>query len=207
MAHYAMAIDITRCFGCQTCAVACKMANNLPIDTWWNRVLTVGGDFTDTAEGTFPEVKMSFMPVACQHCEHPACVEVCPVGATYKDEETGIVMQDPSICIGCRYCIDACPYNGVRTYSEGDPEHYADFAMGDADAQTQRAATVSKCTFCSQRVARGQEPACVTLCPARARAFGDLDDPDSDVSKAIKDRDYTKLLEDEGTNPSIYYLV
>lgn len=207
MAHYGMVIDTTRCFGCNTCAVACKMANNLPVDMWWNRIYTVGGEARDTAEGTYPNVSMSFLPVNCQHCENPACVAVCPTGATYRDGDTGIVMQNTEACIGCRYCIEACPYTGVRQYNYDEPQSYTDFALGDADAAPHLSVTVEKCTFCAHRVARGEQPACVELCPGRCRFFGDLDDPESEVSKLIASREYKQLLEDEGTRPSVYYLV
>ena len=112
--HYGMAIDTKRCVGCNACSMACKMVNNLPNDTWWTRVLTDGGDEIDTPAGIFPNVSMKYLTVSCQHCENPACVKVCPVGATYKDPETGVVRQDYDKCIGCRMCMAACPYTGVR---------------------------------------------------------------------------------------------
>ena len=115
MTRYGMAIDLNRCFGCQTCAVACKMANNLPNDVLFNQVKTVGGDSVDTAAGEYPNCTLSYLPFQCQHCENPACLEVCPTGATAKDEETGIVSVDSELCIGCESCIKACPYEGVRT--------------------------------------------------------------------------------------------
>ena len=99
--HYGFAIDTKRCIGCHTCAVGCRMENHLPKGIWWNRILTKGGEDMDTPEGIFPDVTMSYVPVACQHCENPACVKACPVGATYKDPETGAVRQDYDKCIGC----------------------------------------------------------------------------------------------------------
>ena len=107
--HYGMAIDLQLCFGCTECAVACKSNNNLPNNMWWNRVLTDGGDYPDTAKGTYPQVSMAHYPVGCQHCANPACAKVCPVGATWRDEKTGIVVQDVDKCIGCRMCMGACP--------------------------------------------------------------------------------------------------
>lgn len=101
MARYGMAIDLARCIGCHTCAIACKMANNLPKDVHYNRINTVGGDSMDTAAGEYPNCTMSFLPVQCQHCAEPACVGVCPTGATAKDEESGIVTVDSELCIGC----------------------------------------------------------------------------------------------------------
>lgn len=97
--HYGMAIDLQLCFGCTECAVACKSNNNLPNNMWWNRVLTDGGDYPDTAKGTYPQVCMAHYPVGCQHCANPACAKVCPVGATWRDEKTGIVVQDVDKCI------------------------------------------------------------------------------------------------------------
>lgn len=205
--HYGMVIDLNRCIGCQTCAMACKCANNLPNDTWWNRVLTDGGKHLDTARLENGGLVMNYLPVACQHCENPACVKVCPVGATYKDPETGVVRQDYDKCIGCRMCMSACPYTGVRSFNWEEPKYAIDHPVGDADVPTHQKHTVEKCTLCYQRIARNEAPACMVLCPARARFWGDLDDPDSEVSQLVRDREYKQLLEDRGTKPSVYYLV
>ena len=207
MTHYGMAIDTRRCIGCHSCSVACKVANNLPDQMWWNRVLTDGGKFMDTARGEFPNCEMSFTPVSCQHCENPACVKVCPVGATYKDPETGVVRQDYDKCIGCRMCMSACPYTGVRSFNWEEPAYSVDHAVGDADIPQHQKHVVEKCTFCYQRTSQGEKPACMELCPGRARFWGDLDDPESEVSQLIKGRSYKQLLADEGTKPSVYYLV
>lgn len=203
--RYGMAIDLNRCIGCHTCSVACKMANNLPNGIWWNRVMTVGGDSIDTAAGTYPNNKMGFMPVNCQHCENAACVKACPVGATYKRKEDGIVMQDYDKCIGCRMCMVACPYN-ARSFNLRKPEYHVTHTVGDIDAPVHQYNVVEKCTFCVNRLARGEKPSCMVLCPGRARYYGDLDDPKSDVSVVIKGRNYVKLLEEKGTNPSVLYL-
>ena len=179
MTHYGMAIDLTRCFGCHACEVACKVANNNPADVAYNKIYTVGaiGETEpvayDTASGTYPNCSLSFLPMNCQHCENPSCLEVCPTGATMKDEETGVVYVDDTLCIGCKSCIN----------------------------------TVEKCTFCRNLTSRGEVPACMQLCPGRARFWGDLDDPESDVSKLIASRDTMRLSEDAGTSPSVYYLV
>ena len=207
MAHYGMVIDTKRCVGCNACTTACKIANNVPEGIFWTRALTDGGDAPDTPKGTFPNVQMRYITVGCQHCENPACTKVCPVGATYKDPETGIVRQDYDKCIGCRMCIAACPYTGVRSFNWQEPAYPMDFAVGDADAPAHQKHTVEKCTFCYQRQARGEVPACMDLCPARARFWGDLDDPDSDVSKLLREREYMQLLPEMGTKPSTYYLV
>ena len=203
--HYGMAIDLKLCFGCTACAVACKSNNNLPNNMWWNRVLTDGGDYPDTAKGTYPQVSMAHYPVGCQHCANPACAKVCPVGATWRDEKTGIVVQDVDKCIGCRMCMGACPYS-ARTFNWEEPAYAVDFPLGDFDAPKHVAGVVEKCTFCANRLARGEEPACMEHCPGRARYWGDLDDPDSSVSRAIAGRPTVRLLEDKGTEPSVYYL-
>ena len=205
--HYGMVIDTKRCVGCNACTVACKMANNVPQDIFWTRALTDGGEMMDTPAGEFPDVSLRYITVSCQHCENPACAKVCPVGATYKDPETGVVRQDYDKCIGCRMCMSAGPYTGVRSFNWEEPRYPMDFALGDADAPKHQKHVVEKCIFCYQRLARGETPACMDLCPARARHFGDLDDPDSEVSKLLKERSYEQLLPSEGTKPSVYYLV
>ncbi len=207
MARYGMAIDTKRCVGCNACTTACKMANNVPDDIFWTRALTRGGDEVDTPAGTFPNLSMRYYTVGCQHCENPACVKACPVGATYKDPETGIVRQDYDRCIGCRMCMAACPYTGVRSFNWQEPKNQMGFAIGDADAPKHQKHTVEKCTFCYQRTSKGETPACMDLCPARARHWGDLDDPNSEISQIIASRPYEQLLTERGTQPNVYYLV
>ena len=202
-----MVIDMKACIACASCAVACKVENNLPDEVWWNRVLTDGGENPDTPAGVYPDLTMSNLVVACQHCDNPACVKVCPVGATYKDPETGVVRQDYDKCIGCRMCMSACPYTGVRSFNWEEPKHVVGHALGDADVPAHQKHVVEKCTMCWHRLAKGLQPACVEVCPARVRYFGDLNDPDSEVSQLIREREYKQLLSSEGTNPSVYYLV
>ena len=108
-----MVIDMKGCVACASCAVACKVENNLPDGVWWNRILTDGGDNPDTPAGAYPNLTMENIAVACQHCENPACVKVCPVGATYKDPETGAVRQDYDKCIGCKMCTKVCPRDAI----------------------------------------------------------------------------------------------
>lgn len=206
MARYGLAIDLQACIGCHTCSVACKTANNLPNDMWWCNIHTVGGEAMDTSEGTYPNAKLSYLPVNCQHCDNPVCVMVCPTGASYKRED-GIVCIDTEKCSGCRTCISACPYGGVRSYNATEPEYHVDFALGAADAPKHVYNTVEKCNLCVSRVERGEVPYCVEACPARARIFGDLDDPESAVSKAIAERETMRLLEEMGSEPKVYYLV
>ncbi len=205
--RYGFAIDTKRCIGCHTCSVACHIENNLPEGIWWTSALTEGGEYMDTPKGVFPNTRMGYITLACQHCENPACVKVCPVGATYKDPETGIVHQDPEKCIGCRMCMAACPYNGVRSFNWEEPKFHVGHAVGDAAAFTHQKHTVEKCTMCYHRLAKGEQPMCVTVCLSRARYWGDLDDPESEISKVILERDYKQLLPEQGTNPSVYYLV
>jgi molybdopterin-containing oxidoreductase family iron-sulfur binding subunit len=204
--RYGMVIDTKRCIGCHTCAVACKLENNQPDGKWWNRTLTVGGESMDTPAGIFPNVQMGFITLACQHCENPACIKVCPVGATYKDEATGVVRQDYDKCIGCRYCMVACPYNGVRQFNWEEPVYATGFPVGSADAPVHQQSTVEKCTFCAHRLAKGEIPFCIDVCPGRARHFGDLNDPASEVSQLLLKRAHFQLLPEKGTNPSVYFL-
>ena len=207
MTRLGFVIDKKSCIACHACAVACKVENNLPDGNWWNRILTEGGDNMDAPEGTYPNLSLGNIAVACQHCKNPACVKVCPVGATYKDPETGVVRQDYDKCIGCRMCMSACPYTGVRSFNWDEPKYAIGQAMGDADVPAHQKHVVEKCTMCWHRLAKDLAPACVEVCPARVRFFGDLDDPDSEVSQLIRDREYMQLLAEEGTKPSVYYLV
>lgn len=205
MTRYAMAIDLKNCIGCHACSVACKMNNNLPVDLWYNRVITDGGAYMDTASGTYPDnLHREHYPVTCQHCSNPACVEVCPTGASYVAED-GTVQIDQETCIGCNSCAEACPYE-VRTLLAEEPAYVLDFAMGDWDAPAHKANVMEKCTFCSNRRARGEAPACMDLCLGRARYWGDADDPNSEISQVLASRDYERLLESEGTEPNCYYL-
>lgn len=205
--RYAFAVDTVRCVGCHTCAVACKQENNVPDGVLWNRVVTEGANSLDASVGEYPNVTKSYLTVACQHCENPACTKVCPVGATYKDPETGAVCQDCDKCIGCRMCVAACPYTGVRSFNWDEPAYSIPHAVGDASVATHLKHTVEKCTMCSHRLKDGKRPFCVDACPTYARFWGDLDDPESEVSRLLATREYKQLLPEEGTKPSVYYLV
>ena len=205
MTRYGMAIDLSRCIGCNTCAVACKVSNNLPKDVWWNVVHTEGRDFADTSKGTYGgEMQLSWLPVNCMHCENAVCEEVCPTGATVMRDD-GIVTVDEETCIGCKSCMEACPYD-VRRLIENEPEYYLELPIGDPAAKSHKGGTVEKCDFCAGRIDRGEKPACMELCPGRARYWGDLDDPESEVSQFLSGRNATVLLEEEGTSPSVYYV-
>jgi molybdopterin-containing oxidoreductase family iron-sulfur binding subunit len=196
-----MVVDTERCIGCWSCAVICKSENRVPVGTWWNRILT-DGEALDTPRIEHGEPAMHWVPLACQHCANAPCVKVCPVQATYQRDD-GVIMQDPDRCIGCRYCMISCPY-GVRTFNWGPAVHPIDVPMGMVEARP--VGTVEKCTLCVHRQAEGQVPSCVWSCPAGARVFGDLADPDSRVSRLIRDREGEALLEEVGTQPSVSYL-
>lgn len=205
--QYGMVIDLKRCMGCHTCATSCKLANNLPSDVWWNTVHTDGGATMDTASGEYPQaLRLQHYPVACQHCRNAACLEACPTGATYRDEETGLIMIDSETCIGCEACISACPYD-VRVHLAAEPVYAMDFSVGFQDAPAHVGNTVEKCTMCANLVSRGEDPMCVQGCVGKARFFGDLDDPESEVAKLIAgDREVVQLLAEQKTEPSVYYL-
>lgn len=217
-----MVIDLNKCIGCRTCAVACKAHNAQPPGTWWNRVFTPGASFHQAAVGTDGNLQMNFLPVSCQMCENPPCQKVCPVQATYTDER-GVVLIDYERCIGCRYCISACPY-GVRQfnwedpvkakervgymdgYDYGYPGEYRDKDGRLVFTPNRPRGVAEKCTFCVQYTSNGEQPACVQACPGKARIFGDLDDPQSEVSRLIRQHQAYRLREDLGTSPKVFYI-
>ena len=153
MTQYAIVTDLNRCSGCLACMTACKMANNVPIGNYWTKTLRIGPN-PKYPGAQNPDVDLYYLPVGCQHCENPECVKVCPTQASYKAED-GTVQIDKSKCIGCQFCVMACPY-GVRYLNQEE-------------------GVVEKCTLCEQRVAQGELPQCVVNCAGRARYFGDLD--------------------------------
>src|SRR5512136_219670 len=233
MSRWGMVIDLDKCVGCQACSLACKAENNVPHgspyeqkrhqDVYWHKVIAA-------SEGEYPVVNTQIIPMPCMHCDNPPCVNVCPSKATYKRGD-GIVMQNFRRCLGCRYCIVACPY-GARNFNFKDQEEeqyqrpdlppdldlsYAGH-IGPWPYPHRTRGVVEKCTYCFHRIdqahANGWEigspngvlPACVEACPTEARFFGDLDDPDSMVSKLLASRTYIKLREDMLTNPKTIYL-
>jgi Fe-S-cluster-containing dehydrogenase component len=205
---WAMVIDQAKCIGCGHCTLACRANNDVPPEISWNRVLDAGqvGD------------KPVYLPRPCQHCEHAPCVEVCMVGASYRRPD-GIVMMDYDKCIGCRYCEVACPY-GARAFNwkEFDGPNPAIPEWGNPEVPRRPRGVVEKCSFCYQRIDRGLRsglkpgederatPACVVACPVGARAFGDLNDPESNVSVLLSEHQSYRLREDLGTAPRVYYL-
>ncbi|MBC7341243.1 MAG: 4Fe-4S dicluster domain-containing protein [Clostridia bacterium] len=218
----AMVIDLGRCIGCRTCMVVCKGHNSQPPGTWWNRVFTPGSRYHQSAHPNAGGIGMSFLPVSCQMCENAPCAKVCPVGATYIDSR-GRVLVDFERCIGCRYCMAACPY-GVRQFNWEDPrrakaragympgyDYGYPFQHRDGEGRLvylpdRPRGVVEKCTFCVQYTDRGQLPICVQACPAQARTFGDLDQPDSEVSRLVREEVPVRLKEELGTSPKVFYL-
>ena len=185
MTRYAMAIDQRRCIGCHSCSVACRTWNELPLDIIYIPVL--GG----VCEGTWPNVHRNYLPTLCMHCKNPECVPCCPTGASQQDDD-GVVWVDYKKCMGCKVCVNACPY-GMRDTSHM-VRRFDEF--------------VRKCTFCKERreMEPGADPYCVQTCHQKARTFGDIDDPDSAISKLIGRSDTFRLLEELGTDPQIYYI-
>jgi tetrathionate reductase subunit B len=181
--NLAMIIVGDRCIGCDACHVACKTEWDVPAlkESFRTKVFEVED------EDQFGKPTIGFLPTLCNHCDNAACVDVCPTGASFKRTEDGIVLVDPDMCIGCKACMIACPYN-ARYYDE-------------------HRKTVDKCTFCLPRTSNGLDPACATTCVGDSRNFGDLNDPESKVTKMMKDATSVhRLKEDEGTLPNVYYI-
>lgn len=223
MARWGMVIDLDRCTACQACVVACRQENNVPFTEpeesrldhgiFWMQVLGI-------VEGEYPDVHATFIPRPCMHCAHPACIKVCPVGATYQNEE-GLVAQIYARCIGCRYCTVACPYT-VRSFNWRAPSVPKPLdQVRNADVYARPKGVVEKCTFCIQRIRAAKErarredrplrdgdvvTACQEACPAKAIRFGDLHDPESAVYRLSRSKRAFRLLEDLGTEPKVFYL-
>lgn len=224
MVRWGMVIDLDKCTACQACTVACRQENNVPFagpeqarlgrGIFWNEVIPI-------VEEEFPPLKAKFIPRPCMHCDKPPCIKVCPVGATYKNPE-GIVGQIFARCIGCRYCTVACPYT-ARYFNWAKPswpegmEKYL-----NPDVSIRPKGVVEKCIFCVQRIKKARDrakdegrelrdgdvvTACVQTCPAGARYFGDLDDPNSQVSRLARSRRAFRLQEHLGTHPKVIYLM
>lgn len=200
--RWGMAVDLERCVGCWSCAVICKSENDIPLGLWWNRILTDGADLDTPEVDEFGSLSMHWVPLACQHCDDAPCEKVCPTSATYYGEG-GTVQVNQDDCIGCRYCMASCPY-GVRVFNWAEPEYAPSFGTGMVEARP--VGTVEKCTFCLHRLEEGIVPSCVWSCPAQARIFGDLNDPDGTLVTTIRSRNGSRLLEDKGTEPKVYYL-
>lgn len=211
MTRYVMIADLERCVGCQTCTAACRHANATSPAVQWRKVL-------DIEAGSFPNVSRTFVPVGCQHCADPPCMHVCPTTAT-RQRADGLVTIDYDICIGCMYCDVACPYQA--RFKVDEPRFaYGTKATRNEEAREtpERLGVAQKCTFCSDRIDYGvahgltpgvapeATPACVNACIADALQFGDLDDPNSNVSQLVKRHETFRMHEELGTEPGFYYL-
>lgn len=215
---FAMVIDVGACIGCRKCQWACKKENNIPdtISPPWIEVFELKDEVGVTGYLSLKELKEGvataytqspregrwYLPVQCNHCDNAPCIKVCPVGATYKDKD-GLVLMDYDLCIGCRYCVVACPYS-ARRFNWFKPEGPA----GEVNqlVPVRVVGVVEKCTFCVHRVRRGKLPRCVEICPVHARHFGNLNDPESEVSKILKANPSFRLLEEVYTLPNIRYI-
>jgi Fe-S-cluster-containing dehydrogenase component len=221
--RWGMAIDLDRCTGCEACVAACHAENNLPLST--QKSAAEGRAFhwiriDRYYEGEFPNIKVKFRPVLCQQCEEAPCEPVCPVYATYHNAE-GLNVQVYNRCVGTRYCANNCPYN-VRFFNWFEPSWPEPLNLQlNPDVSLRPAGVMEKCTFCVQRIKRAEldakeesrplrdgevQPACVQSCPAEAMVFGDLNDPDSKVTRLAKSGRATQLLEELGTKPKVFYL-
>ena len=221
--RWGMVIDLDRCTGCQACVVACHAENNLPVSdpaqaaqgrtAHWIRV-------DRYYEGEFPDVKVKYRPVLCQQCDNAPCEPVCPVYATYHNPE-GLNVQVYNRCVGTFYCANNCPYT-VRYFNWFAPQWPEPLELQhNPDVAVRMGGVMEKCTFCIQRIKRAKEdaaqdsrpladgdvqPACVQSCPAEAMVFGDLNDPQSKVSRLAQNGRATRLLEELGTKPKVFYL-
>ena len=215
--RWGMVIDLTKCIGCYGCVVTCKAEHHLPPGVFWGRGVTA-------ETGTSSTVRKQFVPVLCNHCQEAACEKVCPSGAT-EIREDGMVLVDYDKCVGCRYCVIACPYQR-RTFLSKDimrKGYYPGQGFSELELIGQRLyplqeGTAVKCTFCVERIDAGLEkglkpgtdreatPSCVNECVSKARTFGDLDDPESEISRLIRTRKAIRLHPELGTDPSVYYI-
>jgi phenylacetyl-CoA:acceptor oxidoreductase 27-kDa subunit len=211
MTRYVLVVDLRRCVGCQTCTAACKQANGTVPGVQWRAVL-------DIESGDFPDVRRTFVPVSCHHCQQPPCLPVCPTTAT-RQRADGIVTIDYDKCIGCGYCVVACPYQA--RFKVNAPRYAFNGQATDSEAAhpgSARIGVATKCTFCVDRIDAGTAagltpgiapeatPICVNSCIANALHFGDREDPGSNVSRLLQTNEYFQMHDELGTEPGIYYL-
>ena len=207
---FAMVIDVKACIGCRRCAYACVKENNIGRNSGFTYIqvleMDVGAIDVEHGKLDYEEAGRSgkwYLPVQCMQCAKPTCVYGCPVIATWKEPD-GIVLIDYDKCIACRNCMVTCPYD-ARHFNWAHPEVPEDEINPDVPLE-EKTGTVEKCTFCVQRTRKGQTTACVEACPVGARTFGDLNDPDSEVSILLKTRRVFRLKEELGNEPMIWYV-
>jgi phenylacetyl-CoA:acceptor oxidoreductase subunit 1 len=213
MTRWVFVADLNRCVGCQTCTAACKHTNATAPGVMWRKVL-------DMEVGEYPDVRRTFVPTGCHHCADPPCMHVCPTTAT-KQRDDGIVIVDSDLCIGCMYCSVACPYQARYKVSEPNAAYGWKRMLTEIfrdRKNEERRAVAQKCTFCSDRIDDGLEkgltpgvdpdatPACVNSCIADALHMGNIEDPDSNVSRLLAENAHFRMHEELGTEPSFYYL-
>jgi len=211
--RWAMVIDLRKCLqdkGCTKCIDACHQVHNVPdIGNPKDEVKWIWKEEYEDAFGAHEDhfvkegLKHTPIPVLCNHCDNPPCVRVCPTQATWKRED-GIVMMDWHRCIGCRYCVVACPY-GSRSFNWRDPRPFLNDIHEDFPTRTR--GVVEKCTFCDERLSRGQLPACVEACEEKALIFGDIEETDSELRQLLHDHFSIRRKPVLGTNPEVYYIV
>ncbi len=211
--RWGMVIDLSKCMRCHGCVAACRVEHFLPLGITWSRLIA----WEETAE------EMTTYPVRCNHCKDAPCVKVCPTNATQQRED-GIVWVDQDKCVGCRYCIIACPYqNRIFLSKDKDTGYFPGYELTEFEKAGKRlyphtVGTTEKCNFCMERIDAGlakglkpgvdreATPACVNTCPARALTFGDLDDPESEVRQLIRNSRGFQLHPEYDTDPSVYYI-
>lgn len=200
---WGMVIDLKLCIGCQSCSLACKQEYGIPRGTYWTKTLI-------EEVGTYPNVTRVYTPQICNHCEEAPCEKACPTGASYTDEERGVVLVDYNKCVGCRACYVACPYQNRHYLKKGALKGYfPDKGLTPYEKQSYahfQEGVVTKCVGCIERVNAGQNPACVDGCPTYARKFGDLSDPNSEIRQIIRARHAVQPMPEKGTEPKVYYV-
>jgi tetrathionate reductase subunit B len=184
-----MVIDLDRCIGCQACSVACKAEHGVRLGAFRAWV-------SEKEVRTHSSVTRIFLPRLCNHCDNPPCLDVCPTGATYRRDD-GLVAIEKTRCIGCRHCMEACPYGSRYFNATESPDEGAFPALTHG--------TVDKCDFCAHRIDRGVVPACVNTCPSGARIFGDLNEPGGEVQRLVSEDAARPLLPEFGTKPFVFY--
>lgn len=225
MTRFGMVIDLHKCVGCGACGIACKKENNVDTDMFWAHHII-------NESGVFPHFRFEYMPTLCNHCTNAECVRVCPTSAMHKDEN-GLTLHAADRCIGCKSCMMACPYNVIsynrkdvpRSWDNDEPaipgctsthKEQQDltgvvvpYYNKDREATypgVREAGTVEKCTLCDHRIKDGLSPYCAEICPAQARVFGDLDNPESEASQLLANFESKVLKPESGTQPAVYYV-